>query len=282
MTEIVKLCLIVLGVFGAFYAAFAQDSDPIISSYVVKTPEIDGDLSDWDVSKFIQVTPESGVFDAESRSTDDPADLSFSFGVANDSDYLYVAVMITDDILVLDTNPDPADKEARAWMDDAVEIFIDGDHSRSPDARDPEGVEFKTGGEFSIVANGAVTSAMSGVPKMNGDPGYWTSGGSYAPPPGAAYQRPWDTETKGFAVEARFNFSIMGESVGPGSTIGFTVSAHDDDDGGNRDTALYWKGISPSCWKNEAGWGDLIFSTPTSVEPATYGKIKGESGVKTK
>ncbi|MCK4591368.1 MAG: hypothetical protein KAT86_06410, partial [Candidatus Latescibacteria bacterium] len=209
-------------------------------------------------------------------------DLSFSFGVANDEEYLYMAVVITDDILVLDTNPDPSDKEARAWMDDAVEIFLDGDHSHSPDARDPEGVEFETGGEFSIVANGAVTSTMSGVPKMGGDPRYWTSAGSYGPPPGAAYQSPWDREKKGFTVEARFHFRIMGESVGPGSTIGFTVSAHDDDNGGGRDAALYWKGLLPHCWKNEAGWGDLVLSIPTSVEPAIYGKIKAGFGVKGK
>jgi len=63
--------------------------------------------------------------------------------------------------------------------------------------------------------------------------------------------------------------------VGPGSTIGFTVSVHDDDDGRGRDAALYWKGISPSAWKNEAGWGDLILSGPaTAVEPASYGSIK--------
>jgi len=33
----------------------------------------------------------------------------------------------------------------------------------------------------------------------------------------------------------------MDEAVSPGSTIGFTISAHDDD-GSNRDAALYWKG----------------------------------------
>ena len=53
---------------------------------------------------------------------------------------------------------------------------------------------------------------------------------------------------------------LMGAGVGPGSRVGFTVSAHDDDGGGERDAALYWKGISPSCWKNESGWGDVLLS----------------------
>ncbi len=258
------------------HGTLAHDPQPIVSPYVTEAPVMDGDLSDWDQSTFIHVTPQTGTFDAESDSTDDPNDLSFAFGVANDGQYLYVAVRITDDLLVLDTNRDPSDKEALAWMDDAVEVFLDGDHNHSPDARDSEGIEFMTGGEFSIVANGAVTSRMSGFPLTNGDPDHWTSAGSYGPPPGAAYQSPWDGQTQGFIVEARFNYRIMGESVGPGSRIGFTVSVHDDDDGGGRDAALYWEGISPHCWKNEAGWGDLILSLPetTSVNPSTFGRIK--------
>ena len=182
--------------------------------------------------------------------------------------------LITDDILVLDTNPDPGDKSARAWMDDAVEIFLDGDHSHSPDARDSDGVEFKTGGEFSIVANGAVTSKMSGVPMTNGNSAFWTSMGSYGPA-GDAYAAPWDTTQKQFVVEGRFNYAIM--DVGPGSTIGFTISAHDDDDGGGRDAALYWKGLGQSSWKDESGWGDLILGVPSVVEPTTLGTLKAIS-----
>ena len=238
----------------------AHSPAALVSTFTMQPPAIDGDLAVWDQSAFIQVTPTNGVLDGESSSIQDPADFSFMFGVRNDAEYLYVAVAITDDILVLDTNLDPNAKAARAWMDDAVEIFLDGDHSHSRDARDAAGQEYKTGGEFSIVANGAVTSKMSGVPLKNGDPRYWTSAASYGAPPGAAYQAPWDHETKVFMVEARFNYRILGEDIGPGSIIGFTVSAHDDDDGGGRDTALYWQGISPSCWKDESGWGDLVLA----------------------
>jgi len=53
------------------------------------------------------------------------------------------------------------------------------------------------------------------------------------------------------------------------------VSAHDDDDGEGRDVALYWKGISPSAWKDEAGWGDLVLSpVPTHVEATSLGDVK--------
>jgi hypothetical protein len=254
---------------------WAHDPAPLIAPYTAEPPSIDGDLSDWGKASFVHVTPSTGVFDAESGTTDHAADLSFSFAVANDDTYLYVAVQVGDDILVLDSNPDPDDRHARAWMDDAIEIFLDGDHSHSPNARDTDGVEFQTGGEFSIVANGAVTSDQSGAPGMGGDPAYWTAAGSYGPPPGAAYASPWDTAAGGFAIEARFNYRLMGQGVGPGSRIGFTVSAHDDDDGRGRDVALYWKGISPSAWRDEGGWGDLVLSRPgTAVSPSTLGEVK--------
>ena len=254
--------------------AVAHDPEPLTATYVATAPQIDGDLSEWNTANFIQVEPTTGVFDSESGTTDDPQDQSFSFGVANDDEYLYIAVMIVDNILVVDTNKDPLDIEARAWMDDTIEIFIDGDHSHSPDGRDTAGVEFKTGGEFAIVANGAVTSTYSGFPKTHGDPEYWTAGTSYPPPPAPAYQAPWDTEVKGYSIEARINYRTMGENVGPGSTIGLTVSSHDDDDGGGRDTVLYWKAHSPHGWQNEEGWGDLILSTPTAIQKTSFARTK--------
>ncbi|MBT6144782.1 MAG: hypothetical protein HN712_19350 [Gemmatimonadetes bacterium] len=257
--------------------AVAHDPEPLQSVWASKTPAIDGDLADWQGVNFVSVTPANGVFDGESGTTDDPADFSFTFAVMNDASYLYVAVRIVDDTLVLDSNPDPDDVHARAWMDDAIEIFIDGDHSHSPDARDTAQVEFQTGGEYAVVANGAVTSDQSGFPGSEGDPERWEAAGSYGPMPAPAYQAPFDTLAGGATIEARLSYNLMGQGVGPGGRIGFTISAHDDDDGGNRDTALYWKGISPSAWKDEAGWGDLILATPaTLVAPASLGQIKAD------
>ncbi|MFH1569686.1 MAG: sugar-binding protein, partial [Gemmatimonadota bacterium] len=116
--------------------AVAHDPNPVVSTYLSEAPVVDGDLSEWEGLTFLRVTPETGVFDAESGTADGPTDLSFSFAVANDGQFLYVAVRVADDVLVLDTNKNPDDVHARAWMDDAVEIFLDGDHSHSPNARD--------------------------------------------------------------------------------------------------------------------------------------------------
>ena len=183
-------------------AAVAHEGDPLVSPYVTEPPVVDGDLSDWNENDFVFVDARTGVTENGSQLDDDPADLSFSFGVANDDRYLYVAVRVVDDILVLDLNRDPSDVAAQPWTDDAVEIFLDGDHSHSPDARDPGGVEFETGGEFAITANGAVTSDQSGVPGTGGDPDVWQYATSYPGPPAAAYESPWDTEVGGYTVEA--------------------------------------------------------------------------------
>lgn len=276
MPKIVLYGFLLVAAVGWGKAGATDQGDTLACAWAAMPIQIDGELSDWDLWRFVRVTPENGVFDTESGRTDDPADLSFSFGVVNDAEYLYVAVLVVDDLVVLDTNQNPTDRQARAWMDDAVEIFLDGDHSRSPDARDPDKVEFRTGGEFAVVANGALTSTMSGVPGTGGDAAYWTAAGSGAGPPGAAYQAPWDSLRRGYAVEARFRYRVMGEKAGPGRVIGFTVSAHDDDNGGGRDAALYWRGWSPSCWRNEAGWGTLQLAVPPStlVAPCTYGQVK--------
>ncbi len=238
----------------------AHDTNPVQSRFVQRAPILDGDLSEWPDSTFIEVIPSTGTFDAESDSTADPTDLSFRFSVANDDDYLYVAVQVIDDVMVIDNNVDAGDIEASAWMDDAVEIFLDGDHSHAPDGRDAGGVEYRTGGEFAIVANGAVTSSYSGFPRTHGDLRYWSAAASYASTPAPAYAAPWDSAGAGFCIEARINLDHAPAARRPGARIGFTVSAHDDDDGGERDAALYWRGRSPHCWQNESAWGDVVLA----------------------
>ena len=264
MGDSVKICFWVIAVLvgcAAGPAAKAPDDSVIISPYVSTPPVIDADLSDWDTSKFITVTPENGVFDLElgpDAHSDDAENLSFRFGVANDDEYLYVACIVKDDVIVLDTNTDPTAKHCQAWKDDTVEIFIDGNHNHNPDRG---GDELLTGGEFSTVANGAVTSWSSSAPGKEGDPDYWESAASYPPPPAPAYQAPWDTETGEYTVEVRLNFRVMGPTVGPGSTIGFTISPQDDDDGGDEEYSLYWKGVTPRTHWIESGWGDVVLST---------------------
>jgi hypothetical protein len=209
---------------------------------------LDGDLADWRDVPFTEVTPQNGVFDAESPSTDDPANLSYRFAVCHDDEALYVAVEVTDDKIVAD-DCKPDDVHAPAWMDDAVEVFIDGNHNRAEDARPADGAEQIFGGEFSQVINGAATSRFSGYPRTFGQPEFWQ---------GVTNWKAVQAGEKKLRYEFRILWRAMGGKVRPGDTIGFNIALQDDDDGGKREHSLYWRGISPHCWKNEGGWGEIL------------------------
>lgn len=207
---------------------------------------LDGQLNDWQTVAFVSVTPDNGVFDAEASATADASDLSYRFAVAYDQTALYVAVEVTDDALQSDSTEPSAIVTAPSlhepWKDDAVEVFLDGNNNDAPNNRSPE--EKPTGGEFSLVHDGSATSDESGVPGAFGATGPW-------------YGR---TRVSGKQVvyEYRLNWSVMGQPKQP-ANIGFNLSVQDDDDGVDRDHALYWRGMPDRPWMNEAHFGQLVF-----------------------
>jgi hypothetical protein len=208
---------------------------------------LDGKFNDWKGIKFIEVTPENGVFDLEDTRADSSKDLSYKFALCNDGQALYVAVEVIDDKIQTDSTK-ANDTNAKVWKDDAIEIFIDGNHNHSSNARYKGCPELKTGGEFSLAINGAATSFWSGWPDSFGKKDSWEGV--------AVALRKGDKII--LRYECRLTWKVMGGKVKPGDTIGFTIGIQDDDDGGERDHALYWRAISPLCWKNEGGWGDVI------------------------
>jgi hypothetical protein len=223
---------------------------PVIVSRHRERISLDGDLADWRGIPFVEVTPATGVFDLESSTTDDPADIRYRFAVCNDDDALYVAVEVHDDQVRLDDTA-AGETHAKAWWDDAVEVFIDGNRNRAPHARVKSGEEYAYGGEFSLVANGAATSNCTAWPDTFGKPEFWQGGTSVVRhPDGSGVLR----------YEYRLTWNVMGGNVRPGDAIGFTIGIQDDDDGGERDHALYWIGFTPHCWKDENGWGDVLLT----------------------
>ena len=126
--------------------AKTRSEPPLVAPHRDKI-KLDGDFKDWRGIAFICVTPRNGVFDEEAKTTADANDLSFRFAVCHDDDALYVAVVVKDNAVWADSTP-PDNIEAPAWDDDAIEIFIDGNHNRAPDARALDGAELRFGGEF--------------------------------------------------------------------------------------------------------------------------------------
>ncbi len=210
--------------------------------------QLDGNFNDWRGIAWTYVTPQTGVFDSEASATTDPNDLSFRFAVCHDDEALYVAVETRDDAIWADSTA-RANIEAPAWDDDAIEIFIDGNHNGAPDARAGDGSELKFGGEFSIVANGAATSQFSGFARTFGRHNWWSGATNW--------QQLKQGEAGLIRTEFRLTWNVMGGKVRPGQSIGFTLAAQDDDDGKGREHSLYWKAQSPHGWRNEGAWGTL-------------------------
>lgn len=237
-----------------FSMAFFANASAVISNLTECSAEknnsikVDGDLSDWDNANWIKVTKDNGVLDAGTRPLEGEKDLVFSFALAYNDEGLLVGVKVEDDKIVADSAK-PGQDSAPAWDDDACEFFIDGNYNRVTNSRANNGEDLKFGGEFSIVANGAYTSDFSGYPHSFGK--LWQ---------GAAKQVKQHTDTEQGIVQ--YEYLIMWEAMGQTARpekIGFNISLQDDDDGGRRDSALYFTGNPKTPFIDESQFGTIIF-----------------------
>ncbi len=120
-----------------------------------------------------------------------------------DDRFLYVAVDVADDVIIKTGNP------VYPWLDDVVELYVDGDT--------------RLLGDMGVTAFQLDTSAV-GVMALYPDPNMgvdWTA---------AAGMRP-----RGYLVEARISLDSIhmanGGAPGPGSKIPFDVAVGDNDTG---------------------------------------------------
>ena len=180
----------------------------------------------------------------------DNADLSFNIYAGHDSENLYIAAQITD----FDIGDDSAEAESEdgsTWLDDSVEIFIDGDNSNFPD-RDTTGENpalVDTGGQFVIGLNNAFRDAEAGKP------GYG---------PEEAWYAQADLTDAGWNAEFRISLDAIGNPQ-PGDAIGFSIAVNDDDDGGAAERQVIWAG-SPHV---EETYGNLVIGGKSYTAPKT-------------
>ncbi|MBE7503295.1 MAG: hypothetical protein HS113_24015 [Verrucomicrobiales bacterium] len=180
----------------------------------------------------------------------DNTDLSYVIYAGFDAQNLYVAVRVKDNLLVSD---DAAEGSANGntWMDDSVEVFVDGDNSNYPN-RDTTGTNPQvvgSGGQFVITVNNAYREAEAG------NPGYG---------PGQA----WEALTApladgtGYAAEFRIALAAIGHPK-PGDVIGFTVGVNDDDDGAGGERQVIWVGRPHT----EVTYGNLLLGGRSYTAP---------------
>ncbi|MBO7223403.1 MAG: hypothetical protein J6V70_04645 [Kiritimatiellae bacterium] len=261
-----------------FSMAFLANASAVISNLTECSAEknnsikVDGDLSDWDNANWIKVTKDNGVLDAGTRPLEGEKDLVFSFALAYNDEGLLVGVKVEDDKIVADSAK-PGQDSAPAWDDDACEFFIDGNYNRVTNSRANNGEDLKFGGEFSIVANGAYTSDFSGYPHSFGK--LW-QGAAKQVKQHTDIERPickkkgevcraakqvkqhTDIEQGIVQYEYLIKWEAMGQTARP-EKIGFNISLQDDDDGGRRDSALYFTGNPKTPFIDESQFGTVIF-----------------------
>jgi hypothetical protein len=145
----------------------------------------------------------------------DLADCSGLFRVLYDAANLYVLVDVNDATLVQDSDP------SQGWLDDRIEIFIDGDNDKTA-AHD-------TVNDYQYCFRwnqGTVETPVE-----------WYS----SPRSLTGVQYGITTTTKSYLVEVKLPWSTMiGGPAKAGRLIGIDVVIDDDDDGGDMDSQLAW------------------------------------------
>jgi hypothetical protein len=187
-----------------------------------RVPEIDGNADDlWaDVES-------NQIANVAYSPASDEADFSAGFKTMYDDQALYVLVDVSDDKLVNDSDD--------FWLDDAVEIFLDADNSKSG-SYDEDDYQYN----FSWDS----TSPTMGEGKHDK-----TEGVQYA----------FARTDAGYRLEVKLPWSTLGTDPQTESQIGLDVHVNDDDDGGDRDTKLMWGTMEDNAWErpDALGTGEL-------------------------
>ena len=145
-------------------------------------------------------------------------DFSASYKAVYDEKNLYVLVDVADDNLKNDSD--------EFWLDDAVEVFIDADNSKSGSYGD---------NDYQFHFGWADANPSMGESQHN-----QTEGVEFAVGRADA----------GYRVEIKFPWATLGVKPSVGTKIGLDVHVNDDDDGGDRDTKLTWQGKEDNAWQN--------------------------------
>lgn len=217
------------------------------------TIALDGNLGDWAGVEFIFVPHDKGTDPAP-----DDADASLEFAAVADDDWLYVAIDVTDDTLMIGESDN-------AWEDDSVEVYIDANHARTEAYEDDDS-------QITILAQNIELADIEN-PSLGG-----SGGGADTGTHAALVEK-----AGGWIVEAAIPLNNAKWSISPaaGNVIGFNVHFNDDDDGGGRDHKLIWSDLDVDdlSWDNTTRFADLTFIGASAVEPSgklaiTWGSIK--------
>ncbi|MGZ3443807.1 MAG: sugar-binding protein [Polyangia bacterium] len=174
-------------------------------------PTVDGNLADWPLAQFLPMTKTSS---AQANGTWDTAvandtNSSARFFVRWDLTYLYVAVSITDDV-----RNTPNTGTSSLSNNDAIEIFVDGQHQRATSYGSDDWQLVYSADTQTVAAQGVVVA--------------WPAGTHEA----------WGGTSPAWTLEAAIPWSILGATGSIGRVVGFDLKLDDNDAGSMRDRDL--------------------------------------------
>ena len=265
-------------------AGYAYSPYSWATYYAVKRTrpiKIDGDLSEWTGVKGFEMAQEKFFFIGQGMSSarwKGPQDLSATFWVQWDEQYIYIAVEVTDDKVTEPHGSLAKGLETGSWDDDGVELMFDNDGCGMPRyyIGDPMHHEFHfvySSSRPYVFDN--FWKKVSGAPQ----PLFTLPDGSTEPLayPGEVMAKNEITEVfsrppyngayafrrtaKGYNLEVRMSLpgARMTAINQGGHPIGFDIAINDNDEGkGPSKQQLHWSGINDMFWRNCQFFGTLI------------------------
>lgn len=198
------------------------DYDGLRIPMVAASPALDGTVdADW------LKAPECSMMSSPVAGTlGSAADLSATFRLLWDETALYVLVEVSDDIR--------QDDSPELWQDDGVEVMIDigNDKAGSIGADDFQYLIDAGAASFEERKHGASSGVAMAASSVTG----------------------------GYVLEVSLPWATLGlAQPGAGIEIGFCLAVDDDDDGGDRDGQIAWKGTSDN-YRTPSLWGTAMLS----------------------
>ncbi len=216
---------------------------------VTTSPTIDSviNASEYANASTISVDNHTGYYDLESGDdTWENGDNAYEAWVVHDENAIYVAVDVTDDVIVTDTASEGSE-DGSTWEDDAVEIFFDANNDKNTTYTNSSLTDHPAfEGQYVITPNNAWRDNEAGNP-LYGESDDW-----YA----------LTTQTgAGYRAEFKITKSALLDPV-DGTIMGFTIGL-DDDDGSGRKLQLLWQGRA----HYEPSYGSLTLSSEGTAVP---------------
>lgn len=207
----------------AFQAKTVDEPQMAFLPYTDEAITVDGVLDEalWSSASY---QLQKNLLDIEANNQAD-------FSAAWDQENLYIGVRIADANVVNENRPD-----SEIYEDDGIEIFIDGDNSKTENQYD------ENDHQIFIRCDGSV---------------YTTQGGTQTELSQSVSVAAGSTDT-GYCIEAAIPWEQLGQTAADGKLIGLDIANNDNDGEGSRSAVLSWNAEANENWKNPAGFGTAI------------------------